>query len=83
MCALSRLRRRPPVSPVSNAARNVLVCRRPQGAWSWTQRCPAVPPKQIGGDAGFVQTHEVGRSACNPRGRDVRPIVFGRVDRFF
>ena len=53
-------------------------------------RCPAVPPKQIGGDAGFVQTHEVGdipgrrrRVPRDPRGRDVRPIVFGRADRFF
>ena len=32
--------------------------------------CPAVPPKQIGGDAGFVQTHEeatsqVGAAACH------------------
>ena len=53
-------------------------------------RCPAVPPKQIGGDAGFVQTHEVGdipgrrrRVPRDPRGRDVRPIVFGRADRCF
>ena len=53
-------------------------------------RCPAVPPKQIGGAAGFVQTHEVGdipgrrrRVPRDPRGRDVRPIVFGRADRFF
>ena len=53
-------------------------------------RCPAVPPKQIGGDAGCVQTHEVGdipgrrrRVPRDPRGRDVRPIVFGRADRFF
>ena len=53
-------------------------------------RCPAVPPKQIGGAAGFVQTHEVGdipgrrrRVPRDPRGRDVRPIVFGRPDRFF
>ena len=53
-------------------------------------RCPAVPPKQIGGDAGFVQTHEGGdvpgrrrRMPRDPRGRDVRPIVFGRADRFF
>ena len=53
-------------------------------------RCPAVPPKQIGGDAGFVQQHEVGdvpgrrrRVPRDPRGRDVRPIVFGRADRFF
>ena len=45
-------------------------------------RCPAVPPKQIGGDAGFVQTHEVG-DIPGRRGRDVRPIVFGRADRFF
>ena len=52
--------------------------------------CPAVPPKQIGGDAGFVQTHEVGdipgrrrRVPRDPRGRDVRPIVFGRADCFF
>ena len=43
-------------------------------------RCPAVPPKQIGGDAGFVQTHEVGdipgrrrRVPRDLRGRDVRP----------
>ena len=53
-------------------------------------RCPAVPPTQIGGAAGFVQTHEVGdipgrrrRVPRDPRGRDVRPIVFGRADRFF
>ena len=53
-------------------------------------RCPAVPPKQIGGDAGFVQPHEVGdipgrrrRVPRDPRGRDVRPIVLGRPDRFF
>ena len=53
-------------------------------------RCPAVPPKQIGGAAGFVQTHEVGdipgrrrRVPRDPRCRDVRPIVFGRADRFF
>ena len=52
-------------------------------------RCPAVPPKQIGGAAGFVQKHEVGdvpgrrrRVPRDPRGRDVRPIVFGRADRF-
>ena len=52
-------------------------------------RCPAVPPKQIGGDAGFVPQHEVGdipgrrrRGPRDPRGRDVRPIVFGRADRF-
>ena len=45
-------------------------------------RCPAVPPKQIGGAAGFVQKHEVGdipgrrrRVPRDPRGRDVRPIV--------
>ena len=53
-------------------------------------RCPAVPPKQIGGAAGFVQKHEVGDVPGrrrpvprDPRGRDVRPIVFGRADRFF
>ena len=53
-------------------------------------RCPAVPPKQIGGAAGFVQKHEVGdvpgrrrRVPRDPRCRDVRPIVFGRADRFF
>ena len=53
-------------------------------------RCPAVPPKQIGGAAGFVQTHEGGdipgrrrRVPRDPRGRDVRPIVFGRADRVF
>ena len=53
-------------------------------------QCPAVPPKQIGGAAGFVQTHEVGdipgrrrRVPRDPRGRDVRPIVFGRADRCF
>ena len=53
-------------------------------------RCPAVPPKQMGGEAGFVQTHEVGdipgrrrRVPRDPRGRDVRPIVFGRADRCF
>ena len=52
--------------------------------------CPAVPPKQIGGDAGFVQKHEGGdipgrrrRVPRDPRGRDVRPIVFGWADRFF
>ena len=52
-------------------------------------RCPAVPPTQIGGDAGFVQNHEVGdvpgrrrRVPRDPRSRDVRPIVFGRADRF-
>ena len=52
-------------------------------------RCPAVPPKQIGGAAGFVQKHEVGdvpgrrrRVPRDPRGRDVRPIAFGRADRF-
>ena len=52
-------------------------------------RCPAVPPKQIGGDAGFVQQHEVGdipgrrrRVPRDPRGRDVRLIVFGRADRW-
>ena len=45
-------------------------------------RCPAVPPKQIGGDAGFVQKHEVG-DVPGRRRRDVRPIVFGRADRFF
>ena len=38
---------------------NVLVCQRPQGAWSWT------------------------RAPRDPRCRDVRPIVFGRADRFF
>ena len=53
-------------------------------------RCPTVPPKQSVGDAGFVQKHEVGdvpgrrrRVPRDPRGRDVRPIVFGRADRFF
>ena len=53
-------------------------------------RCPAVPPKQIGGAAGFVQKHEVGdvpgrrrRVPRDPRCRDVRPIVFGRADRLF
>ena len=52
-------------------------------------RGPAVPPKQLGGDAGFVQKHEVGdvpgrrrRVPRDPRGRDVRPIVLGRADRF-
>ena len=52
-------------------------------------RCPAVPPKQIGGAAGFVQKHEGRdvpgrrrRGPRDPRGRDVRPIVFGRADRF-
>ena len=45
-------------------------------------RCPAVPPKQIGGAAGFVQTHE-GGDIPGRRGRDVRPIVFERADRFF
>ena len=51
-------------------------------------RCPTVPPKQIVGAAGFVQKHEVGdvpgrrrRVPRDPRGRDVRPIVFGRADR--
>ena len=74
-----------------HAARNVLVCQRPQGAWTArATRCPAVPPKQIGGDAGFVQPHEVGdipgrrrRVPRDPRGRDVRPIVLGRAARFF
>ena len=53
-------------------------------------RCPAVPPKPICGAAGFVPQHEVGdipgrrrRGPRDPRGRDVRPIVFGRADRFF
>ena len=53
-------------------------------------RCPAVPPKQMGGAAGFVQKHEGGdipgrrrRGPRDPRGRDVRLIVFGRADRFF
>ena len=82
------------VSPVTrHAARNVLVCQRPQGAWgvdACATRCPAVPPQQIGGAAGFVQTHEGGdipgrrrRVPRDPRGRDVRPIVFGRADRCF
>ena len=82
------------VSPVTrHAASNVRVCQAPAGGVvvdARAARCPAVPPKQIGGDAGFVQTHEVGdipgrrrRVPRDPRGRDVRPIVFGRADRFF
>ena len=53
-------------------------------------RGAAVPPEEIGGDAGFVEKDEAGgipggrpgvpRAA---RGRDVRPIVFGRPHRFF
>ena len=36
--AIDRAVEDPPVSPVTrNAARNVLVCQRPQGAWSWTR----------------------------------------------
>ena len=53
-------------------------------------RCAAIPPKQIVGAAGFVQKHEGGdvpgrrrRVPRDPRGRDVRPIVFGWPDRFF
>ena len=42
----------------------------------------AVPPKQSGGAAGFVQPHE-GGDIPGRRGRDVRPIVFGRADRWF
>ena len=49
-----------------------------------------VPSEQIVGDAGFVEKDEVrripgGRLGVpeDPRGRDVRPIVFGRPYRFF
>ena len=50
----------------------------------------AIPSKQIGGDAGFAEKDEAhripGRRGGVPdaaRGRDVRPIVFGRPYRFF
>lgn len=53
-------------------------------------RRPAVAPEQIVGDPGFVQEDEMGgipgrrrRVPRDPRGRDVRPIVFGRTDCFF
>jgi len=49
-----------------------------------------VPSEQIVGDAGFVEKDEVrripgGRLSVpdDPRGRYVRPIVFGRPYRFF
>ena len=50
----------------------------------------AVPGRTAEAAAGFVQKHEVGdvpgrrrRVPRDPRCRDVRPIVFGRADRFF
>ena len=50
----------------------------------------AVPPKEIGGHAGFVEKHEVrgvppGRRGVpvEARARDVRPVVFGRAHRVF
>ena len=46
-------------------------------------RGAAVPPEQIRGDADFVEKHEAGRipgqRPGQARGRDVRPIVFGRL----
>jgi hypothetical protein len=49
-----------------------------------------VPAEQIVGDAGFVEKDEVGRIPArrrgtprDARGRDVRPIVFGRPYGFF
>ena len=49
-----------------------------------------VAPEQIGGDAGFVQKHEVRRvpvrrrdAPVRARAGDVRPIVLGRPHRFF
>ena len=75
-----------------HAARNVLVCsaRRGRGRGRARRAVPGRTAEQIGGDAGFVQKHEVGdipgrrrRVPRDPRGRDVRPIVFGRADCFF
>ena len=45
--------------------RETLVCHPRQVAWSWiarSARCLAIRGKQMGGDAGFVQKHEVGAS---------------------
>ena len=51
---------------------------------------PAVPSEEIGGDASFIEKHKAGRVPGrrpslprHARGRDVRPIVFGRAYRFF
>ena len=82
------------VSPVTrNAARNVLVCQRPQGAWSWTRAPRGARPYRrsrlvvlpVSSSNTRWATSQVGAAACHatPRGRDVRPIVFGRAVRFF
>ena len=53
-------------------------------------RGAAVAPEQIGGDAGFVEKHQVRRVPAWGRGvpggaraGDVRPVVLGRPHRFF
>ena len=50
------------VSPVTRTAARRAGLPAPAGGVvvdARAARCPAVPPKQIGGAAGFVQTHEV------------------------
>ena len=88
------VRSRPSVT--RHAASTVLVCQRPEGAWPRGRRraarCPAVPPLRLARCCRFSSRHtERGRTSAgrrrrgprDPRGRDVRPIVFGRgTDRF-
>ena len=81
------------VRPVTrSAARNVLVCHRAHGAWSWTRAPRRARPdrrrrlfvmpvssrktKRVGSQVGASAPHD-------PRGRDVRSIVFGGPARFF
>ena len=62
------------VSPVTrNAARNVLVCRRPQGAWSWTRAPRGARPYRrsrllvlpVSSSNTRWATSQVGAAACH------------------
>ena len=83
------------VRPVTrSAARNVLVCHRAHGAWSWTRaprrarpsrrRRVFVMPVSIREQTRRVGS-QVGAAACHTTraADDVRSIVFGGPDRFF
>ena len=82
------------VRPVTrSAARNVLVCHRAHGRVvvdAGPAEGPTRPPQEIVRNAGFVEKNQAcripgrrGGVPHDPRGRDVRSIVFGGPDRFF
>ena len=88
--AVDRPRARSGQSPAA-LRETYCVCHRTLGAWSWTRapaEGPTIPPQEIVRNAGFIEKNQAcripgrrGSVPHDPRGRDVRSIVFGGPDR--